>query len=90
VQVFINFANFYKRFIKYFSRIIANLTNLLKKEKKKKFIQKFVFISEIKKTFKELKRAFILASMLIHFNLKRKILVKIDVSEYTLFEMISQ
>jgi hypothetical protein len=35
VQVFINFANFYRRFIRYFSRITADLTNLLKKEKKK-------------------------------------------------------
>jgi hypothetical protein len=68
VQIFIDFANFYRRFTKYFSRIVANLTNLLKKEKKRKFNQKFVFISETKKTFEELKRAFISALMLIHFN----------------------
>jgi hypothetical protein len=90
MQVFISFANFYKQFIRYFSRIAADLTNLLKKEKKKKFIQKFVFISEIKKTFEELKCAFISALMLMHFNSKRKILIEIDVSKYALFEMISQ
>jgi hypothetical protein len=90
VQVFIDFANFYRRFIRYFSRIIADLTNLLKEEKKRKFTQKFVFINETKKTFKELKRAFISASMLMHFNSKRKILIETDVSEYALFEMISQ
>jgi hypothetical protein len=90
VQVFINFANFYKRFIKYFSRIVADLTNLLKEEKKRKFTQKFVFISETKKTFKEFKRAFISASMLMHFNSKRKIFIKTDVFEYALFEVISQ
>jgi DNA-binding transcriptional regulator/RsmH inhibitor MraZ len=89
VQVFIDFANFYRRFIRYFSRIAANLTNLLKEEKKK-FTQKFVFISEIKKTFEELKRVFISTSMLMHFNSKRKILIEIDVLEYALFEMISQ
>jgi hypothetical protein len=90
VQVFINFANFYRRFIKYFNWITADLTNLLKEEKKKKFIQKFVFISEIKKTFEELKRAFISASMLMHFDSKWKILIEIDVLKYALFEMISQ
>jgi hypothetical protein len=89
VQVFIDFANFYRRFIRYFSRITADLTNLLKEEKKRKFIQKFVFISEIKKTFEELKRVFISASMLMHFNSKREIFIKIDVFEYALFEVIS-
>jgi DNA-binding transcriptional regulator/RsmH inhibitor MraZ len=90
VQVFINFANFYRRFIRYFSRIAADLTNLLKEEKKKKFTQKFVLISETKKAFEELKRAFISASMLMHFDSKRKILIETDVSEYALFEVISQ
>jgi DNA-binding transcriptional regulator/RsmH inhibitor MraZ len=90
VQVFIDFANFYKRFIRYFSRITADFTNLLKEEKKKKFIQKFVFISETKKTFEEFNRAFISASILMHFDSKRKILIETDVSEYALFEVISQ
>jgi DNA-binding transcriptional regulator/RsmH inhibitor MraZ len=90
VQVFINFANFYRRFIRYFNRIAADLTNLLKEEKKKKFTQKFLFISETKKTFEELKRAFISASMLMHFDSKRKILIETDVFEYALFEVISQ
>jgi hypothetical protein len=90
VQVFIDFANFYKRFIRYFNRITANFTNFLKKEKKRKFTQKFVFISEIKKTFEEFKRVFISALMLMHFNSKRKILIETDVLEYALFEMISQ
>jgi hypothetical protein len=90
VQVFIGFANFYRRFIRYFSRIAAGLTNLLKEGKKGKFTQKFVLTSEAKKAFEELKRAFTSAPMLMHFDPKRKILIETDASGYALSGVISQ
>jgi hypothetical protein len=48
VQVFIDFANFYKRFVHAFSKVSAELFSLLKRSDKSKFKFKFVMISEAK------------------------------------------
>jgi len=40
IQIFIEFANFYRRFIKNFSAICTPITNLLKGEPKKSFLGK--------------------------------------------------
>ena len=42
VQVFLGFANFYRRFIEVYSRIAVGLTALLKGFNKRKFTGKFV------------------------------------------------
>ena len=46
VQVFLGFANFYRRFINEFLRIVAALTTLLKGGRKAKFDIKFLFTEE--------------------------------------------
>ncbi len=48
VQIFINFANFYKRFVHAFFKASAELISLLKKSEKEKFKIKFVMISKAK------------------------------------------
>ena len=42
ILVFLNFAEFYKRFVKEFSQVIASFINLIKSAKKKKIKQFFV------------------------------------------------
>ena len=47
VQVLLGFADFYGRFVNEFSRIVADLTTLLKGGKKGKFDIKFSFTEEV-------------------------------------------
>ncbi len=55
VQIFLKFINFYKRFIKEFSRVTNALFALLKKNDKNKFHIFFEFISDAKKSFEKLR-----------------------------------
>ncbi len=84
IQVFIDFVNFYRRFIQRFSRITFELTNLLKDDKK------FVFSKTTRKTFNDLKRVFITISTLIYFDFMKKILLKTNASKFVLTEILSQ
>jgi hypothetical protein len=43
-----------------------------------------------KKTFKELKKAFIKTSILLYFNFKRRIRLKIDVFDFAISEILFQ
>ncbi len=90
VRIFIKFAEFYRRFIKKFSKIVESLTNLLKERKKRKFDKMFKFIKKARKAFKKLKKVFIKTSILLHFDFKRRIRLKIDVFDFVISEIISQ
>ena len=62
IQVFLGFANFYRRFIKNYSKIAAPLTNLTRKE------VKFKWSHEAEDSFSSLKQAFCSAPILRHFD----------------------
>ena len=85
-----NFVNFYKRFIHKFNNIAASLTDMLKKSKKEKFFENFELTSATKKAFNSLKNVFFVALVLLHFDFKRKIKVKTDVSKFEIFNIINQ
>ena len=84
-----NFVNFDRRVINKFSDITAFLTDVLKKSKKIK-LQNFELTSATKKAFNNLENVFFAASILLHFNFKRKIKVKTSVSKFEIFVIISQ
>jgi mevalonate kinase len=88
VRIFIKFAEFYKRFIKKFNKIVELLTNLFKEKKKKKFDKMFKFIKKTRKAFKKLKEVFIKTSILLHFDFKRRIRLKINVFDFVISEII--
>ena len=90
VQVFLGFANFYRRFINEFSRIVAALMTLLKGGKKGKFDIKFSFTEEARESFRRLKHAFTTAPMLLHFDPKRKIQLETDASGVAISAILSQ
>ncbi len=50
----------------------------------------FKFIKKTQKAFKKLKEAFIKTSILFHFDLKRKIRLKIDVFDFAISKILSQ
>jgi hypothetical protein len=50
----------------------------------------FKFIKKTRKAFKKLKKDFIKTSILLHFDFKRRIRLKIDVFDFVISEIIFQ
>lgn len=84
VQAFLGFANFYRRFIKNFSRVVQPLVALTKKG------VKFNFSPACARSFSELKRAFTSAPALRHFDPTREIFVETDASDFVSSGVLSQ
>jgi hypothetical protein len=90
VQVFIDFANFYKRFVHAFFKVSAELFFLLKKNDKNKFKIKFVMIFKTNQFMKLIKRIFMNSSMLRHYELDEKSMIKIDTFDFIIVDIFSQ
>jgi hypothetical protein len=90
IQIFLEFANFYKRFIEIFSWITKTLTFLLKEENKKRFRKRFVFNADVKKAFEILKIAFTSVSILLHFDLDKRSQLKTNAFDFVLSTIIFQ
>jgi hypothetical protein len=84
IQKFIDFANFYRKFIRGYSSVSVLLTDLTKKNKT------FAWTENEKTAFKKLKRRFSKAPILIIFNPKKHIVLKTDASDYAIGACISQ
>jgi len=76
LQLFLGFANFYRRFIKGFSSIVKSLITLLQTK------ATWDFNDECKAAFQTLKDAFQDAPVLIYFNPKRKTVIETDASNW--------
>ncbi len=84
VQSFLSFVNFYRRFIKKFSKLIDSLTALIRKDQSFNWTQKCQF------AFDRLKQTFITVSILMHYNSNLLVTVEIDVFDYVVIEVMSQ
>lgn len=84
IQAFIGFANFYRRFIKDFSKICAPMTALTRKD------TKFEWAPECETAFHFLKNAFCSAPILMHFDPNKQIIVETDASDYVSAAILSQ
>jgi len=84
VQSFLSFANFYRRFIKEFSKLVGPLTALTRKD------QPFNWTQECQSAFDRLKQTFTTAPILMHYNPDLPVTVEIDVSDYVVAEVMSQ
>ena len=84
IQTFVGFANFYRRFIKSYSRIIVPITNLLKKS------VAFHWSTAANDAFKRLKKAFTTAPILRHFDPSRPAILETDASDYADGGVVSQ
>lgn len=84
VQSFLGFANFYRRFIRNYSKIIAPLTALTKKG------FTFEWTSTCTEAFEDLKKRFTSAPILRHFDPSAATYVETDASDYAIGTILSQ
>jgi len=84
VLSFLGFANFYRRFIKEYSKVAAPLTDITKKD------QAFDWTTDAQEAFDELKRRFTTQPILVMFGPSKPITVETDASDKALGACISQ
>ncbi len=84
VQNFVRFINFYRRFIKNFSKLAKLFTQLTRKN------TSFVWNKVCVQAFDDLKEQISSISVLRHFDFKRQTILKIDVLNYVKEEILSQ
>ena len=85
VQHFLGFANFYRRFIKDYSKIILPMTNSTSLEK-----NEWQSTPEIEQAQKQLVKAFTTAPVLRHFDPEELAIVETDASDFALGGILSQ
>jgi hypothetical protein len=83
VQCLLGFPNFYKIFIKDYSKITAPLTRLIGKDK-------FVWNKKAKEVFEILKKALLLAPILIHADSSKSFFLEADASDIAFGSILSQ
>ncbi|TKA50332.1 hypothetical protein B0A49_13656, partial [Cryomyces minteri] len=84
VQTFLGFANFYRRFIKDYSKLVAPLVKLTRKD------VRFFYDDACRKAFETLQEAFASSSILIHFDPEKPCIVETDASDYVSAGVLSQ
>ena len=84
IQTFIGFANFYQHFVQGFSKVVASLIALVRKD------VLFKWTEECQKSFELLKERFTTALILAHFDSIKEIIVKTDASDWVSAEILSQ
>ncbi len=84
VQIFIDFCNFYRRFIKNFSKIAQSMIKLIQKN------HSFEWTEICQTIFEKLKQQMMTALVLKHFNSIREVILKMNFSNYVNDEVLSQ
>ncbi len=84
VQSFLNFMNFYKRFIYDYSRITISLTRFIRKD------VLFVWFQKCQIAFNTFKKVFIFKIILHHYNSDYKIVIEINALNYVFKDIFSQ
>ena len=90
LQVFLKFVNFYKRFVRFYVKITRLLTKLFKKNKQRKQSESFIFNDVARQMFRRLIKIFTKTFMLIYFNFRNLIKVKIDASNFIIIIILFQ
>ncbi len=90
IQIFLNFVNFYRRFIARFFQLSAFLLDMLKKMQAKIKKELFLLIEKTKQTFDLLRDVFQYVLILTHFDSKFFIRLKTNAFDYEIVDIISQ
>jgi hypothetical protein len=83
IQCFLGFANFYRIFIRNYSKIAAPLTRLTRKDK-------LEWNAEANQAFETLKKAFTMAPILTHPDFQKPFFLETDASDFALGAVLSQ
>ncbi len=84
IQDFVDFVNFYRCFIKNFSKLVKSFTQLIQKD------TSFVWNEVCIEVFDNLKKQISSTSVLRHFDVKRQAILKIDAFNYVKDDILSQ
>ncbi|KAH0604570.1 uncharacterized protein H6S33_006947 [Morchella sextelata] len=84
IKVFLGFANFYRRFIRDYSKVVSPMMNLLKKD------AQFVWTPAADHAFNQLKETFTTAPILKHFDPERACILETDASDFVAAAVLSQ
>jgi len=84
VQSFLDFANFYKRFIYDYSRITISLIHLIRKD------VLFIWSQKCQIAFNILKKVFTFKIILCHYNSDHKIVIEINALNYVFKDILFQ
>lgn len=84
IQVFLGLSNFYRRFVKNYSKIAKPLTSLLRKN------TKFIWSRAAQKAFDDLKSALSSGPVLRHYDPKKPCVIEADASDFALGIVCSQ
>jgi hypothetical protein len=99
VRIFLGFANYYRRFIKGFSRVAAPLHLLTQRpegsargghQQRKEESVPITLSNEAKESFRKLKDSFTRGPLLVHFNPQLKTKVETDASGFAISGILSQ
>jgi len=85
VQSFLGFANFYRHFIKDYSRVARPLTELTKGDKKN-----WEWNEKAGEAFQELKQRFTTAPILSHFDTQKPVILETDALDFAIEAVLSQ
>jgi hypothetical protein len=93
--VLVRFTNFYRRFIRKYSKVTLPLTELLEKSetsrsKKSEGSAKWERTREAELAFRKLKRTFTEAPILQHFHLAKPIFLQMDASGFAIAGILNQ
>jgi hypothetical protein len=88
IQAFIGFANFYRRFILAFSRLVAPLINVMKDASGQR--KRIELTPAARQAFEDLKKAFTEAPVLVHFDPDLQVYIKTDASDWVIAGILSQ
>ena len=89
VQAFLDFCNFYRKFIHNYSSIVVPLSKITR-DTKKTFAFSWASRSLEDKAFRALKETFVSIDMLAHFDSNLEIWIEIDVFDYVVATILSQ
>ena len=88
--MFFEFANFYRRFVECYAKIIRFLTKLLKNSNQSKQNKSFVFDINARVVFAVFIMIFTKVFMLVHFDFKNRIKIEIDAFDFVIATILSQ
>ena len=90
IQVFLGFANFYRRFIHQYSKKAAPMTDLLKGMKNGRKSGKFEWPEQAARAFRELREVFTKGPLFRHFDPNQPIRVETDASGFAVAGILTQ